>query len=758
MNSFGFWLAGLLFSSWAWTQTFPEAWLNVQELGASGSTFVTTADVQAGSKEIIVADIGDFQVGQGIIIGRVNIRYEAPTLRGPGKPYSTARPLEDAVEIRGYDGSAGSWLVYLLEIDGEDPPTFRWSDDLARTWKGKKVPITFDWQPLSHGIEVKFKRQEWKKAQMISFAARDQLVTVIEKIDGNKITLREAPNRSFQGAPVSHHDTFALRAAIERAIKERKNLYFPAGYYRLTGSLNVAHANIRLEGQSAENVILDLSAGTGACFAVYGGKEVTIRNFTFLGHTGLEEAAGAFLMSNGVDSFWACALKSCSAIIISGTERILMENCHARRMASEAFYCQGPMRSSDKEPEQMTRSLTWLRCSAIDCAANGFNNNDLSENIYMLQCRVDGVGWHAYEGPARFIRLQNNYVRNAGPFTIGDMSHRLEDLHKLGCGQAIVSGNVFEGLGRSEGIAVNHGSGQIVISGNLFINYNGPAINASSYTVRTSYPSQNITITDNIIDMTYSGEKARPRLAINVTAPNTIVANNQIYVRGQIDPRVTAIQLGEQALNAQILNNLIRQCGRGIVTTRLRGHVTEIVDEKTFLQEGLPNEWADSDCYRGWHIVWLRDNKPAGRSRVAAFDPQSLRFTLQEPYGFKVGDSFEAFPPYSVNWRLSGNVISGCLHPFIFDSYGSPVCRVEGNIISRDGATGVKEALVIKGLCQILDNHISGFDEPGSVALSLYPDRFGQPLPLVFKNNIIEGCANVVGESAKGLWEAVMRQ
>jgi hypothetical protein len=735
-----------------------EGWLSVADCGASGSDFETTANVTAGSKEITVADAGDFKVGQGVVLSRVNVRYDNPTVRGPGSPYSNVKPLGDAVEIRGYDGAAGSWLVYLLEVDGEGPATFRWTDDLARTWKGNKVPITFDWQPLSNGLEVKFKQQEWQQAHMVTFAARDQLTTVIEKIEGQTVTLKDIPNRSFTGAAVRHHDTAALQAALSRAVKEKRNLYFPAGTYRLAGSLYVSSANITIEGQSAGNTILDISDGTGACFAVQGGGDVTIRNFTLVGHTGLAEKAGSFRMSNGTDSFWACALKSCSAVNVTSTERVLIENCHARRMASEAFYCQGAMRTSENEPQQLTKSLTWLRCSAVDCAANGFNNNDVSENIYLLQCRVDGVGWHAYEGPARFIRLQNNYVRNAGPFTIGDMSHRLEDLHKLGCGQAIVSGNVFEAIGRAEGITVNHGAGEVVISDNLFINYNGPAINASSYTVRTSYPSKNITISNNIIDMTYQGEKPKPCTAITVTAPGTIVHDNHVYVRGQTDPRVTGIEIGEQALNAQVHDNLIENCGRGIVTSRLKGRVAEVIENRGFVQDGLPNEWADSDCYRGWHIVWIKDNKPADQSVIEAFDPQTLQFTLREPRPVKVGETFEAYPPYPLNWRLVGNTVTGCVSPVILDNYGSAACRFSGNIITRGGATGVKEAVVVKGLFQLLGNQISGFDEAGSVGLSLYPDRFGKPLPNVCRGNAIDRCTTPVGESEKGLWEATVRE
>ena len=63
--------------------------------------------------------------------------------------------------------------------------------------------------------------------------------------------------------------------------------------------------------------------------------------------------------------------------------------------------------------------------------------------------------------------------------------------------------------------------------------------------------------------------------------------------------RVTGIVIGEQALNGT--DNLIERLRTGIVTTRLREPDREAADDKTFVQDGLPNEWADSDCYRGWH-------------------------------------------------------------------------------------------------------------------------------------------------------------
>ena len=238
-------------------------------------------------------------------------------------------------------------------------------------------------------------------------------------------------------------------------------------------------------------------------------------------------------------------------------------------MSSEAFYCQGSSRRNGKVPEIYTKSLTFRRCSVIDCAANAFNNNDTSENTTVEYCRIDGAGWHAYEGPGRFIRLIGNYVRNAGSFTIGDMSHRDEDLNELGCGQAIIRDNVFESGGRCAGILVNHGARQVCIANNLFINYNGNAITVSGRTVRTSYPSKNMTITGNIIDLSYRGEKQVSRTGIKIEASHVIVADNQIYVRGTRINETTGISISEGIEDVIVHDNQILNCDEGLIASVL---------------------------------------------------------------------------------------------------------------------------------------------------------------------------------------------
>ncbi|NUP98310.1 MAG: right-handed parallel beta-helix repeat-containing protein [Armatimonadetes bacterium] len=715
-------------------------WLNVREFGASGSAFETTAVLTAGSAAIEVKEVGDFQVGQQVMVSRANVRWAEGRVMGPGNPYGSGKKLEGHAEFRGYDGAAGSWLVLLLEIDGAEPLTFRFSDDLARTWKQTKVPVTFDWQPLSQGVEVRLARQEWQPGHLIGVSARDQLVATIQKIEGTMLTLNVPANQTVTDAVVRHCDSAALQTAVDQAIAQKRNLHFPAGYYRLATGLLVRNAALTLEGVAAEHVVLDLSEGTGGVFALYGGREVTLRNFTLLGHTGAAERAGSFRTSSGF-GYWACSLKSCSGVQIFGTERVLCENVHARRMASEAFYSQGPFRQGAKEPEQFTRAITYLRCSVLDCAANAFNNNDAAENTSVLHCRIESAGaggWHAWEGPSRFIRFQSNYVRNAGPVTIGDMSHRYPHLNELGCGQAIVTDNVFEGTSAAGGIVINHGASQVVVANNLFVNYNGNAIRASAYTVRTSYPSRQVVIRGNLIDLTYDGPDELNRTGIYVSVDGATVSDNQVYVRHGIDPKVEGIRIMEPALNVSVRGNQVSGCGRGLVTGRAGSKVTQVIDSTTFLEDGLPLQWEVSHRYRGWQLLWLSGDQAGQTATIDSFDPDSLQFKLTAPSAMKPGDPFHIFWPGGANWLLRDNTITSCQTPVVLDSYGSPSSVFSGNLLERGAASGVKEAITLAGRFAVEHNRLVGFNEPDCEPIRLGEDKLARDLRAGVRGNEVE--------------------
>ena len=736
--------------------------LNVRDFGASGSVFETTATTTAGSDEIVVKDVGDLKVGQWVSVSKCNVRYEREALYGPTSPYSSRQPLGEAVKIRGYDGNQGSWLVYMLEVESANPHTFRWSDDLVKgyKWTAAHVPITWDWQKLSNGIEVKFNKRDLVPGHLVCFHARDQLVTRIEQIEGTKLILEDRANRRASDAVVRHTDSVAIQTAVHHAIGQRKNLFVPNGYYRLTEGMTVRNAAILIEGQSGEHTVMDITEGTGAIFALYGGKEVTIRNLRMIGHTPLAERPGSFTTSSGY-RYWACAQKSCQAVKINATERVLIENCHAKHMASEAFYCQGPCRTDKGEPAAYTKSLTFLRCSVTDCAANAFNNNDLSENTSVLYCRIDGAGWHAYEGPARFIRLIGNYVRNAGPFTVGDCSSRPDFLYELGCGQAIVADNVFEGCdGRNGGICLAHGPTQVAVTNNLFINYNGTAIRVSGHCARqinrASLPARNAVVSGNIIDLTYHGKKPATRWGIDVSASDVIVANNQVYVRGEPDRRAYGIKIGEPARNVTVHDNLIRNCTDGIHTTRGKSAVKKVIDSVSFLETRLPLVWGTSHCYRGWDLLWTSGASKGQVATLDSYDPKTIVFKLAKPHDLKVGDSFDVIPADGANWNIHSNTITGCAKPVILDSYGSNTSFFRNNTVTRGSAMGVQQAIQMGGRFHLIGNQICGFDEEGSAALLLNPDPAGRNYRNVFRSNVLQDCTNVVAEAKEGLWKSAI--
>jgi len=82
----------------------------------------------------------------------------------------------------------------------------------------------------------------------------------------------------------------------------------------------------------------------------------------------------------------------------------------------------------------------------------------------------------------------------------------------------------------------------------LFINFGSSAVEASGVTDRTHYASGNTTIAGNIFDMTCVGQPPVARTAIQISANDTLVTGNQIYVRGPADPLVAGIRLREPAL------------------------------------------------------------------------------------------------------------------------------------------------------------------------------------------------------------------
>ncbi len=756
-----------------------DGWLNAADCGASGSTFQTIAVTKSGSKQITVSDVGDFKVGQGVMVSKCNIRYSPTRLQSTGIPYvTTGRPLNNSVEVRGYDGSSGSWLIYILDIAPSPKPAFRWTDDLGRNWH-PEVPVTYDWQRLSGGVEIKINsRDDWKEGYVITFGARDQLISRIEKIEGNTLTLQDEANRSVDDAVVRHNDTEALQETVNRAIKEKLNVFIPVGHYMLAKTIRVSNAqSIIIEGSSSVDTILDLSEGEGACFSLNEGIQVTIRNFRMFGFMGFDERdrAGGINVkgSNGV---WGFGLKHCNGITISNTERVLIENCHASRMSGECFVSGGRSRGTAKPGQSWSQWITYLRCSVTDSARNAFNDVYSSiENTSVLNCRIVDVGGCTWEGASRFVKFIGNYVRNAGTVAIGNLGAANREASQLtpenrhlmypdvGAGQHIVADNVFESIIPYGGCAIrtSRGGTQLIVRNNLFINFNSSAIESVGSGGTNGYASANTTITGNIFDMTCIGQKSQSRAAIMVSSNDTIVSDNQVYVRGQADPLVKAIRLIEPALNVNVHDNLIRNCGVGIISERGVARIGEVIDERTFLCSNwsltYPMEINRDKLYKGWSIAWRESNTIKGLSVIESFDPDTLRFKLREPRQMKVGDILEFIAP-SLQWTMHDNTVTDCLRPVVLDSYGSKTSLFKNNLVTRGTTVKVPLGMEVRGRFQLSDNRINDFDEENAAALALSNDESGQTDKSIYLGNIFENCFEVVIEKNPGLWKNTLNK
>ncbi len=690
----------------------PVGFCNARDFGVSGSRTEVTAHAEAGSRTVRLDEPGDFRVGQGVTLTGCNIHTIQATLWGPHELYTAARNLTGEVEYRGYDGSQGSWCVWLLDVDPACPEVFRWTDDFGRVWH-EGVPITFDWQPLTGGIEVRFRPFEWEKGWTVALSACDLLTTEIEAIDGLTLTLRDPANRSCESR-MYHNDSAAFQKAIDAALAAGKNLWIPDGYYRLASTLFITDAvSFTVQGESAERTIFDIGPAMdvgskggetrmenryrGACFMLLRGREVTVRSLTMYGGMGFAERDQAGGMdTRGGRRLWGMYFKTSQGIRICDTERVLIENCHARRMSTEAFYSQGSCRTADGAPEHYTREITYLRCSAEDCVRNAFNNNDKAENTSLINCRITNVGGCSWEGASRFVRMTGCYVRNAGTVAMGNVRSRSEEYELLGTGQHIISDNVFESCCPYGGFMVRAAAcaTQVIIRHNLFVNFNSNAVEITGDTGVRDLPAENALITGNSFDMTAIDAPSAPRTAISVTAPDVTVSDNQIYVRGKADPNVTGISLRDDAMRLLIHDNLLRGCGTGIVSDYVGGTVGEAVSETVFAR--LSPDWGGtpsfvrrrSHQYRGWHLVWLtEDGRDAAVSVIDRFDPETCLFHLCAPCAIRPGQRFRLYNPEGTCWNLHDNTIYGSAEPLKLTSFGGRTALLHDNRIA-DGFLG----------------------------------------------------------------------
>ena len=674
--------------------------LNVRAFGASGSSFETTADASAGAKTIVVREVGDFAVGQQVALSKCNPHIADGLLWEPEQRQAN---MAGTVEARGYDGSLGHWTVYILDFAGTTPPTFRWTDDLGLTWKQTKVPVTGDWQALSGGVEVKLGTRDWSKPCLVTFSGRDQLISTIMAVAGTTLSLADAAAVSARGCVLQHTDSAPLQAAFDRAVAEGRNLFIPSGCYRLTTGLELrGAAGITVEGESEERTILDISNGSGACISVVGGTAVTLRNLRFRGFSGFAERKQMGAMGlPGYPQMWGFYVKHCNAVGVRSPERLLVENCHASGMSAECFYSGSRSRRGNEDPPTYTKSIVYQYCTVTDCARNAFNNNDMAENTAVLYCRIQDVGGCTWEGASRFVKFVGNYVRNAGTVAMGNIRSRDAAFDVLPSGQHIVAHNTFEQEMVYGGCAIRScaGSTPVVISNNLFVNFNTSAIEASGFGNELNLPAGNTLITGNAIDLTCVRGDARARTGIAVSADDATVSDNQIYVRGEVDPLVKGIVLQEPARNLVVHDNVIRGCGIGLGGTVASGRVERVLDGRTFRPGGaLPWPRRGTHCYRGWRLAWTgRGGTALPGPEIATFDPDEGVFRLAAETDFTGRSTFCVYPPQGPHWALHHNIITQCRQPVSLDVFGGPTAAFSDNQISRGSASGVRAAVEVRG-------------------------------------------------------------
>lgn len=677
--------------------------LNARELGVTGSEFQTTARAIKGSNVFALDRIGDFKVGDEVFLSGCNVHLETACLfeRRDMNPRTARKwkhnqPLLDRVEMAGYDGSQGDWKVYFIDLYPEAPDIFRWSDNFGRSWN-ENVQLTDGWIPLKENIRIRihdFPQREWGCTAVFVWSSR--MIAVIEKIEGNCVTLSETANRDCI-TKIMHSDSLTLQRAIDTALSQKKNLFLPNGKYRLTRTLVIRDPQgFTLEGEDGFGTILDNSIGTvgierqaGSCFYVAGGESVTLRNLLMIGNLGFADRdMGQNLFCRGGTSVFGFYFNKTNAVCFSSTKRILVENCHARKMSAECFYSMGAMKETAEPADQYTRSITYLRCSVEDCARNAFNNNDKSEHTSILFCRVKDVGNAAWEGASRFTVISGCYISNAGCIAMGNTRRRYDLLYKRGSGQHIISDNYFEGGTIKDNMPmIKAGSiaTQIIIKGNVFINFNAPAISIIGEGQSVDTPPENVIISGNSMDMTAIDGESKERYGIKITSNFVTASDNHIFIRGERDEKTTGIIISDDAIRVILHDNTIAGMGVGIASEYAIGAVGDVVDEKHFYRlEGTVAAAVKpmllrpmSHRYRGWVIRWLADET---ESVIEDFDPLSLVFTLTAPREMRTGDVFCIYGPNALPWSIHHNIIDNCNMPLSLETDSGKRAILNGNI------------------------------------------------------------------------------
>lgn len=678
--------------------------LNLHDFGRVGSDFKTTAVSVAGSKKFKLDCVGDFALGDEVIVIGSNPEIIMDRLfeRKDSSPVNRRtwihnQPLCERALLRGYDGTQGEFLSYIIDIAPEEPGVFRWTKDYGATWQ-ENIPLTEGWIALGDGVEIKindFPERAWGATAV--FCCSSRLVTRVEAVDGNLLTLADAAKISSE-CEIMHSDSLVLQNAVNAAIEQQTSLFLPNGKYRLVRSIEIKEpSGLVVEGESAEGVILDKSLEEigvetyhGATFNIIGGSELTLRNLTMIGGTGFAERESANnLMCHGGTSVFGFYFHKSNATCIQRTKRVLVDNCHARKMSAECFYSMGVPREKADPEDEYTREITFYRCSVEDSARNAFNNNDKSEGTSILYCRVKDVGNCMNEGSSRFLKIHGCYVSNCGWIATGNVRAR-GHLDGLGAAQHIITNNYFEGHSvRPHEPMIKLGSytTQVTIANNIFVNFASPAIEVFGSAHPTDTPPENVIITGNSIDLTAVGEESRKRFGIRITSGFVTASDNHIFVRGtEPDDKVTGIEISDDATRVNIHDNTIALCGAGIASERVYGRVGKVVGEGEFYRGEVKLRYGHckpmlprraSDRYRGWIIHWLADGRS---SEILDFDPETLLFTLKEKRVLNEDDEFFLEPSArTLPWLIHNNLINDCATPLALDTEMGSRAAVKDN-------------------------------------------------------------------------------
>ena len=675
-----------------------ESYINARDWGATGSRYETAAITESGSAKITVGDVGDFKVGDEVLLSGGGYRYVSKVFserpdRSPINPRKRKYfiPIEDRIELEGE--LSGDWLVYMIDICPEEPDVFRWSVDFGRSWS--VLPITSDFTDLDGMAKVRINEfEERQYGVTAAFVFTDRLVTTITAIDGNTVTLADAAERCGE-CTLCHSDTLGIQRAIDAAIESGKSVFLPNGTYRLTKTLRIENAvSLTFSGESAEGTVIDNSLGAvgvekndGAVFTIIGGTEVNIKNLSMYGNSGFADRdICGNIRPLGSEVLWGFYFRKTNATYVHNTKRVYLKNCHAKRMSAECFYASSNSRTSEVEPKEYPISIIYDRCSVEDCARNAFNNNDKAEGTSLINCRVRDVGGCAWEGASRFVKITGCYFRNAGSIALGNVRSRSEDLELLPTGQHIITNNYFESgcpYGRAM-IRVGSWATQVIISNNVFTNFNSNAIEVFGECGHLDAPSENVIISSNSLDMTAVESLPKKRCAIRLTSSYVTVADNHISVRGECDPTLTAITVSDDATRINLHDNIIAGVGVGITTKAVSGTVGKVVDDIHFYRSEEYEEHKPmllrrrSHLYRGWRIRFSDGEECV----LDGFDAETKCFTLRTPRSLTVGESFELYPKEAAApIMIRANILENCDTPLDLDTESGKRALTRDNVI-----------------------------------------------------------------------------